>query len=99
MATEQSTQASLHHEGVAMLLSEASGARAVEQFPIALPGLSGAERAVLLRQEQIDQLAHDLLNPLSVLKALSQSIPGGSTVVARSSSDAWQRTCMPPMTR
>lgn len=77
MATEQSTQASHHHESVAMLPSEASGGRAVEQFPIALPGLSGKERAVLLRQEQIEQLAHDLLNPLTVLKALSQRILRG----------------------
>ncbi|MEX1023007.1 MAG: HAMP domain-containing sensor histidine kinase [Dehalococcoidia bacterium] len=36
-----------------------------------------AERAVLLHHEQIEQLAHDLLNPLTVLKALSQSVLRG----------------------
>lgn len=77
MATEQSTRPGPHHEGVAMLLSEALGARAIGQFPIALPGVSTAERAVLLRQEQIEQLAHDLLNPLTVLRALSQRILRG----------------------
>lgn len=60
-----------------MLLSEALGDRAIGQFPIALPGVSTAERAVLLRQEQIEQLAHDLLNPLTVLRALSQRILRG----------------------
>ncbi len=77
MATEQSTRSGPHQEVAAILLGEAAGGPAVEQFPIALPGPSGAERAVLLRQEQIDQLAHDLLNPLTVLKALSQRILRG----------------------
>lgn len=41
-------------------------------YPIAPP--TTAEGAVLLQRQQIEQIVHDLLNPLTVVQAVSQSI-------------------------